>query len=450
MSYGAYGAGSSGSFSGSPAPDPNKYWWEGGAMQGPSAPTNPIRQGIGNFVEAIGNAAPWLTGGREGYLSERIAGGPTKQTGKVYATDGSVSDNILNSGDTGGNGGGGAGGGAITTNYNTNTNNGGANGGIPGVDMKFYQGWNDQNAINADWAQTWQQKLGQGGSGADPYAGIRNEIGSGYDNYINSLNQMMNQGLPGQRSNMEQIVGNQYQMGVGDLNTQRDMGLSDLGAERTSATQNQNKNLKDIADNIRNMFMSGNVFLGSRGAGDSSAANQYSFALQKVGNKARGDVMAQTANIQAEIGRRETMLKQTVGNEINKLAQERDNKILEVGNWFNEQQNMLRDRIGQAGLSKSTDLANLNKSLLDQAMARLQQAEADVNNRRGMLEEWAVNQSKSIGELKNNLAAVAQFNPQLPRAQQFSGTPTISGGNIRTPINWSTSNREEEKNSIFG
>lgn len=326
------------------------------------------------------------------------------------------------------------------------------NGSTPPVDMRFYQGWNDQNAINMDWAQTWQSKLGSGSGGSgggDPYASVRNEISGGYDQYIGQLNNMLNQGLPGQAGNMNQIVGNQYASGEGTLMNQQNLGLSDLGTERTQAAQNQSKNLKDISENLRNMFMSGNVFLGSRGAGDSSAANQYSYALTKVGNKARGDVMSQTAGIQAEIAKRETNLKQTVQSELQNLGRERDSKILEVSNWLAEQQNAIRDRIGQAGLSKSTDLANLNKSLLDQALQRLQQTEQDVKNKKSMLEEWAMNNATSINQLKSNLAAVSSYNPSLPQAQQFSGTPTISGGNLNTRINWSAPTKEEEKPNIF-
>jgi hypothetical protein len=261
---------------------------------------------------------------------------------------------------------------------------------------------------------------------------------------------MLNQGLPEQQGIQNEIINNQYTSGENSLLNQQNIGIGDLETERTQATQNQSKNLKDISENLRNMFMSGNVFLGSRGAGDSSAANQYSYALTKVGNKSRGDVMSQTAGIQAEIAKRETQLKQTVQTELQNLARERDNKILEVSNWLSEQQNAIRDRIGQAGLSKSTDLANLNKNLLDQALARLQQTEQDVRNKQSMLQEWAVNNAGTISQLKSNLAQVSNYNPSLPQAQQFSGTPTISGGNIRTPINWSfNTQKEEEKPGIF-
>jgi len=372
---------------------------------------------------------------------------------------------VENSGSGGAGGGGGAGYEPLTSNVPRTTTNPVVinpqpqqqTGGIPGVDMSFYQGWTDQNAINADWAKTWQSKLGQGGGsisggGEDPYAGLRNEISSGYDAYLQSLNDTLNNDLPGQRTNMEGIIGNQYNMGVGDLNTQQAMGLSDLGAESTAIDANQAKNLKDLSENVRNMFMSGNVYLGSRGAGDSSAANQYAYALTKQGNKSRGDVMSQTAALKAEIGRRTTNLKQTVQNEINKLGQERDNKVLEVSNWFMQQQQAIKDRIGEVGLNKSSDLINLKTTLLDQAMTRLQQVEQDNRAKQTMLQEWALNNSNSIAALQKNLAGISAYNPTLPQAQTFSGTPTVSGGNYNMPIKFSQNlarEEEEKQPNIF-
>jgi len=330
----------------------------------------------------------------------------------------------------------------------TNTNTGGGN------YMDYYSGW-DANQALQDFNKVFGGDINKlmtargvntGGSSGPSEADIlKGQISSGYDQYINQLNDMMNNGLTGQAGNMNQIIGNQYTSGENSLMNQQNIGIGDLGTESTQATQNQSKNLKDISENLRNMFMSGNVFLGSRGAGDSSAANQYSYALTKVGNKARGDVMSQTAGIQAEIAKRTTQLKQTVQTELQNLGRERDNKIMEVSTWLQEQQNAIRDRIGQAGLSKSTDLANISRTLLDQALTKLQQSEQDIRNKKTMLDEWAANNATNINQLKSNLAAVSSYNPSLPTAQQFSGTPTVSGGNIRTPINWSTNTKDEEK-----
>lgn len=402
------------------------------------------------FRQLIGEAADWI-GGKAGIpetgISEWLAGGPTSNTGNyVKATDEGYKVPETPT--------------PLNPNYNPQPNptpqpqqqQPSGSYSFNMGDFQNYAGWNPEAAL-ADWKAKGSPMPGggSGSGGGDPYAGLRSEISSGYDNYIQQLNDTMNSFLPGQVSNMNQIIGNQFQSGQAGLRQQEQQGLADLQGERESATANQNKNLKDLAENIRNMFMSGNVYLGSRGAGDSSAANQYAYALTKVGNKARGDVTSQTAQIQAEIGKRETGLKQTVETELQNLAREKDNKVLEVANWFSEQQMALKERMGQAGLSKSTDLANLSRSILDQSMQRLAQVEQDVRSRQGMLQEWAVNQSKTIGELKNNLAAVSQFSPQLPQAQQFSGTPTISGGNMSLPINWSTNNSDEEKNKgLFG
>jgi len=328
--------------------------------------------------------------------------------------------------------------------------------GIPSVDMSFYQGWNDPNAIRMDWEQTWRSKTGSGGSGGggvdDMTNRVRGEIESGYSNYFSELDNMMNS-LTGQRTGQEQIVQNQFGQGVSDLDLQKSQGLSSLQGERESAVTNQSKNLKDLSENLRNMFMAGNVYLGSRGAGDSSAANQYSYALTKQGNKARGDVTSQTASIQAEINKRETALGETYNNAVNNLKTERDNKVIEVAQWFDNAQNQIRQAKASGQLQKSTDLTNLSKTLLENAINRLNTIDTEARSKQSALQEWAMNNSKTIGELKSNLANVSNYQANLPTAQQFSGTPTVDSRgnfNLANLQGWSTGNTEEKKNSLFG
>lgn len=264
---------------------------------------------------------------------------------------------------------------------------------------------------------------------------LRGEIEGGYSDYFSQLDAIMNEGLAGQRTAQEGIIGNQYTAGVGDLRTQEQAGLTNLGAEEQKATTNQAKNLRDLASNIRNMFMTGNVYLGSRGAGDSSAANQYSYALSKLGSQQRGNVMAQTSDILADIGRRTTTLKQTVANELQKLADDRDNKILEVSNWFNEQQNALRQMKAQGALAKSQDLQSLSKQLLSSALNRLAMVDQEATNKRSMLDQWAISNAKNISQLKANLAQVGSPQYASPQAGMISGTPTVdSAGNMNTRV----------------
>jgi len=79
--------------------------------------------------------------------------------------------------------------------------------------------------------------------------------------------------------------------------------------QRGEVEKNQVKTLRDLSENVRNSFMAGNVYLGARGAGDSSASNQYAYALTKMGSKQRADIMNNTSGIMGDIDNREFKLK---------------------------------------------------------------------------------------------------------------------------------------------
>jgi hypothetical protein len=317
------------------------------------------------------------------------------------------------------------------------------------IDRYRQSGWSDMNAILKDIEAGGGSKFNtpSGPSPEELYAQqMRGEIEGGYNNYFSELDRIMNQGLANQQTAQQGIINNQYTTGVSALQNQETQGLADLGAESVAAEKNQAKNLRDLSDNLRNMFMAGNVFLGSRGAGDSSAANQYSYALNKLGTQQRSNVMSQTADIMAEIGRRTTALKDTFATEVQKLATIRDNKILELSNWFNEQQNNLRSMKAQGSLSKATDLANLSKQLLNNAISRLSTIDQETANKRLMLDQWAMNNAKTIDSLKANLGAVAGYKAAMPGVNQINGTPTVdASGNYSMPFFYGNSSEDRLK-----
>ena len=314
-----------------------------------------------------------------------------------------------------------------------------------GFDMSQYAGWGEPEA-RADFAAT--------GGPPDPYVAaeqarlaaeerVRGDITSGYDAYFKTLDEQM-ASLGTQQTAREGIVGSQYTQGQSDLALQEQQGLGALQTQEDKAMTNQEKNLKNLTENTRNSMMAGNIYLGSRGAGDSSAANQYSYALTKLGTKARGGVMSQTSDIVAEIGKRETDLRATVDNEERRLASDRDIKLGEVADWFTSAQQQVRQAQASGQLQKGTDLANLSRSLLDQAMAKLSQIDQEASSRRQALDQWAITNSNSIAEVKANLQRVSGFNPSLPQAGPIASTPQVdTSGNLR--VFGGSANPEEER-----
>jgi hypothetical protein len=310
-----------------------------------------------------------------------------------------------------------------------------------------YQGWSAQEA-EADFAAT-------GGSNSqrqpsyDPYAALRSEISSGWDSYLNSLGGLES-GLMGQRTAQEGIAQNQYDQGVNQLGLQKTQGLQTLDQQRQRVDQNQVKTLRDLSANVKNSFMAGNIYLGARGAGDSSAANQYSYALTKQGNRQRSDVMGQTADIKSEIDGRETNLNNIYNSEVTNLGLERDTRINQVADWFNAAQNKVKELMASGQLGKSQDLASLSKDILNQALAEVQRINQETSDRRSALESWAMTNSKNIAELRNNMGQIAQFSPNLPGFTPVAGQPQVdSAGNFRVAAGYGGGSDEQQPNSLF-
>jgi hypothetical protein len=277
---------------------------------------------------------------------------------------------------------------------------------------------------------------------------VRNDINSGYDSYFNSLNDQLNTTLPGQRAAQEGIANSQYQQGVSQLDTQKNLGVQDLNTQREKATTQQGKTLQDLTDNIRNLFQSGNTYLGARGAADSSAADQYSYALTKMGSKQRGDVTSQYAGIQNDINGRESRLNEIYNGQVKDLGFQRDQQINSIAQWFGEQQNALKQAQAQGQLAKGQDLASLSRDLLNNAMSSLQQVQQQHQAQTSALQEWAMNHSNDINSLKQNLSQVSQTNYAMPTAAPLNGSPSVAGGNAAGLFGYG--NAQDQKTNLFG
>lgn len=280
----------------------------------------------------------------------------------------------------------------------------------------------------------------------------RNAIENGYSGYFSALDEMMG-GLNPQRQAQEQIVTNSFNQSRSDLDAVDQDNQRTIDGQRRKTEENQVKTLTDLADNMRNQFMAGNVYLGARGAGDSSAANMYSYALNKMGSKQRGDVMGQTASTMNDIADREAKLKGIYTQEVSRLDTEKNNLIAGVAQWFAEQQNNLRGMKAQGQLSKGQDLATLSQNLLSQALSKLNEVETNTRNRRNALESWAMSNSQNLAQLKQNMSGIANVPLDLPGFQAVNGAPQVDGqGNINALSYFGNGSNEEEQQQrgIFG
>lgn len=294
-----------------------------------------------------------------------------------------------------------------TTNTQPTQNTGG--GQPPNPYTTYIRGKKLADMIRDGEADQWGNPIQRGGGVQDMSAQVRNDINQGYNNYFATLDSILNNDLPAQQQAQLGIAQAQGQQATNTLGAQREQGLADLGTQRRQTEQNQAKSLLSLADDVRNQFKAGQVYLGARGAGDSSAANQYSYAISKMGNQGRGNIMQQSAEIQNQINDRETRLKTTYDTELKNIQSAVDQKVMEVAQWFANAQAQLKQAKAQGQLSQGQDLANLSKQLLQTATQQMLATQQEASNRRSMLDQWALNNSKTIQEAKTNLSGVANY-----------------------------------------
>lgn len=244
-----------------------------------------------------------------------------------------------------------------------------------------------------------------------------------FSDYYRQLDEMLG-GLDLQKTSQEANYLSQYNQGVSDLQLQERQGLDTLGTQRTETTTNQSKNLRDLASNLRNSMLAGNIYLGARGAGDSSAANMYSYALTKLGNQQRGDIIGQTSDILAEIGKRESGIKDTVQNEARRLKSVYDQGINNISTWFANAQNQIRGLKAEGAKEKSQAAYNF-------AISQLQTLQQDNANKQSVLNQWAANNLKDINGVRAQVEQSSSYYPLFPKAQQIAGQPVSdSSGNV--------------------
>jgi len=290
--------------------------------------------------------------------------------------------------------------GATTTNYNS----GGGPTGSPS-DNKPGMFW--------DAADGWK-----------PVNDAGSQLDAGYNDYINSLNDQLGS-LGTQNTNQINAAQSSYDTGIANIGTDYTQGVQSLDT-------NRQKTLRDLTDNLTQSFKQGNTFLGTRGASDSSAANQYSYALAKEGNRARGDV-------QSQYDQNLFQLNNIVDKEKRIAKTEFDNQLLQISNWFAEAQQSISTLKGQAAQQKSNELLTI-------AMNEANRIKQENSSRLSMLDQWAMSNAKSIEQARGMMAQNSQFSMQAP--SQFG---SINGGGQQSGgmFGYGQSN-EDKRKGIFG
>ena len=120
---------------------------------------------------------------------------------------------------------------------------------------------------------------------------------------------------------------------------------------------------------------------------------------------------------------------------------------MQVASWFADAQRQLQLAKGQGQLAKGQDLASISKTMLNQALGELNRVNIESSNSRSMLEQWALNNAKTVAEAKSNLQQTQNFNPAaFAQAQRVGAPQRDASGNLTT---FFPGSNQEEKRDLF-
>lgn len=317
-----------------------------------------------------------------------------------------------------------------TQNQQTQTNNNpsGNSGGLPPVDMSFYQGWNDPNAIQANWRETYQQKLGQSNVSDEVRRReneTRNAIESGYGEFENRLRGLQSQ-YGASRDESLGSASKVYDQLFGGLSEQKQSNLDKLQAGKQEVQARQASSIKDLQSNLSNVLRGASMQFGAIGAGDTSATRvMLPYAYTKMAGAQEGDIRKQANQQQFEIEQEARDTESKFSEMWRQTEVDKETQLQSIRDYYSNAIQNVQYALAQAPANKAQALASLNQSLLQEAMSNLRQLEAEDRQSKENLKNWATSRMSELNNLKLQLAGSANFSPQDIVWNEMS----VQGGN---------------------
>lgn len=237
-----------------------------------------------------------------------------------------------------------------------------------------------------------------GGDGGGAGRSVEDEINSQYNSISGELDRIINW-LPEWQRDLETKIGGLAESSKSNVETARSAELSKFPGYRDNVETNQKKTLSDLAANIRNVMKAGNVYLGSKGAGDSSATGMFGFAASQEASKQRGDIRMQTDSMMKEIDMKES--------DVN-IAY--DAQLKAVDDWKMEEIMKVSDDFNNKKMSLMSQKPNIRAQAVSTWLNYLTTIDTQARSWQADIDKWA----------KDRLATLDNFKVQISQSSAFS------------------------------
>lgn len=243
-------------------------------------------------------------------------------------------------------------------------------------------------------------------------AQVRNEINTGYDEYVKKLGGLETSFNKSQEEDLTS-ASKVYEQIFGGLEDQKKTNMEKLDANRGQVKERETSSIKELQDNLSNVVRGMSMQLGAMGGGDTSASKvMMPYAYTKIAGQQEGSIRNQSNQQLFEIDQQEKDTELQFTEMWRDTEIQKEQQLKSVKEYYGNAIRNVQLAIANAPLDKAKDLASLSQSLLSEATANLRTLETETRQRQTDIANWATGRMSELNNLKLQLSGSANFNPR--------------------------------------
>ncbi len=232
--------------------------------------------------------------------------------------------------------------------------------------------------------------------------------------------------IPQQEAERKASLTNLYNAQRNEINTAMQGSLGALDASRANVKANQVQSVRDLQDNLRKMLQAANIQLGIGGAGDSSAANMYAYALSKQAGRGSADISNQASRQYAAIDAQAQQIRATADDQLAKLetwkATNLDNIVVDTQNRLDN----IRAQKANATGQRAAALVSAEQSIINNALTQLQKIGDQATQWQQALTAWTLDRMATLDDAKLQISGLGKYDVADIVANELKGLGNLT------------------------
>ena len=278
-------------------------------------------------------------------------------------------------------------------------------------------------------------------------AALKKSLGSSFADIINTYGNQL-KGLPTQQQQLQSQVSNLSDSQKQSINDALNSTLQTLANNRHLVSQYQNQTMNGIGQSMNQTLQAANNYLGSRGAANSSAANQYGAWLAQQAAQQRSQAQTNYAGQQNDINNQQVQAQSAAQQQLDAVNTWANQQNMGIVQKYQDLNNQLEQAKANVSDQEKQAIATLQQNLLISAqnqqnqlqlMAQQYQDQLGAQAQLGSLGAYNYGALQSaLGNAVNN-SNPTQVNAQgvqfTPQGQTQAQTPLQGTGGLPIPGN---------------